>query len=396
MARKDDKGRVLRTNEYQRKDGRYTFRYKDRTGKTHYIYSNRLNPSDKTLKGKRKDLSLREKEEEIMKDQLDGISGGDITVLQLVERYVATKECMKLNTKKGYQTQLNRLRREAFGSMKIRDVHVEDAKKWFIKLHQEDELKYNTISSARGVLRPAFNMAVEEDMIGKNSFQFKLSEVVPEDSEPRIALTAEEEEEFLRFVKQDSHYSKYYDAFFILLNTGLRISEFCVLTKNDVNYEKGYISVTGQLLRYSDMVYRVELPKSKAGKRKIPMTKEVEQSFRRLWANRKTVNQSEPVVDGRSEFFCLDQFGKPTVSLHWENYITRIREKYYKKYHVHLPRITPHVMRHTFATKMVRKNMGTKQLAHMMGHAKVSVTLDIYTHLEYEDVKEEFQRVANL
>lgn len=43
--------------------------------------------------------------------------------------------------------------------------------------------------------------------------------------------------QFLKFVKDDNVYYKYYDAFYILFHTGLRISEFCGLTINDIDLD---------------------------------------------------------------------------------------------------------------------------------------------------------------
>lgn len=65
--RRDSKNRILRNGESQRRDGRYAFKYIDTTGKPQFVYSWKLEKTDKTPQGKRDDLSLREKEKQIMK-----------------------------------------------------------------------------------------------------------------------------------------------------------------------------------------------------------------------------------------------------------------------------------------------------------------------------------------
>ena len=95
----------------------------------------------------------------------------------------------------------------------------------------------------RGVLRSAFQMAVDDDNILKNPFQFELSSVIVNDTVPRQALTKDDEKRFLEFIKCDRHYSRYYDAFYLLFNTGLRISEFCGLTINDIDFTEMKIHV---------------------------------------------------------------------------------------------------------------------------------------------------------
>ena len=64
MKRRDNKGRLLHDNEFQRKDGRYQFRYMI-DGKPKYVYSWRLTENDTVPKGKRSDVCLRNKELEI-------------------------------------------------------------------------------------------------------------------------------------------------------------------------------------------------------------------------------------------------------------------------------------------------------------------------------------------
>ena len=91
--RRDNRNRILREGEYQRKDGRYRFRYIDEDGKEKNVYSWRLDKNDPMPKGKKREPSLREKEKQIEADLFDRIvtNGGNYTVLELVEKYVSLK-----------------------------------------------------------------------------------------------------------------------------------------------------------------------------------------------------------------------------------------------------------------------------------------------------------------
>lgn len=66
--RRDNRNRILREGEYQRKDGRYRFRYLDEDGKEQNVYSWRLDKNDPMPKGKKREPSLREKEKQIEAD----------------------------------------------------------------------------------------------------------------------------------------------------------------------------------------------------------------------------------------------------------------------------------------------------------------------------------------
>lgn len=225
--RRDNRNRILHEGEYQRADGRYRFRYVDIHGNEGNLYSWRLDHNDPIPKGKKMELSLREKEKQLEQDMFNGLvpGGGGLTVLELVEKYVSLKIGVRQSTYAGYKTVINLLKKDDFGKKRIDKVKLSDAKAWLIKLQRVDGKGYSSIHTIRGVLRPAFQMAEEDDLIRKNPFGFELVNVIVNDSVRREAVTRKQEREFLRFIKEDAHFCKYYDAIFILFNTGLRISD---------------------------------------------------------------------------------------------------------------------------------------------------------------------------
>lgn len=392
--RRDNKGRVLQIGENQLDDGRYAYRYTTPFGQRKTVYSWRLTASDPMPAGKRKDKSLREKIKEIEKKLRLEICCEDITVCELVEKYLMTKTGVKHSTRTGYKFVQNILAKEPFGQRKIASIKTSDAKIFLIKM-QEAGRGYSTIHTVRGVLRPAFQMAADDDMIVKNPFQFELHTVVVNDSVKRDALTREQERKFLQFILEDDHYSQYYDAFYILFKTGLRISEFCGLTIKDIDFRKKVIKVNHQLQRTSDMRYICEKTKTENGVREVPMTPDVMDAFKRIIKMRPKP-KIEPIVDGYSGFLFLDKNGKPRVALHWEKYFQLSVAKYNKIYRAQLPQITPHVCRHTFCTNMAKSGMNPKVLQYIMGHGDISVTLDTYTHIKSEDAIAEMERLDYL
>ena len=278
--RRDNRNRILREGEYQRTDGRYRYRYIDEDGKEKNVYSWRLDKNDPTPRGKKRELSLREKEKQIQADLFDHIAtrGGNYTVVELVEKQTSLKTGVGHNTKAGYKTVINILNREAFGKQRIDKIRLSDAKAWLIKLQQVDGRGYSSIHSIRGVLRPAFQLAVDDDLI-------------------------------------------------------------------------------------------------------------------RILANR-VAPKIEPMVDGYAGFLFLDKNDKPMVALHWEKYLEHIIEKYNKIYRIQMPKVTPHVCRHTFCSNMAKSGMNPKTLQYIMGHSDISVTLNVYTHVQFDDAQAELLRVA--
>ena len=210
-------------------------------------------------------------------------------MLELVEKYISLKTGVRHNTAAGYKTVIGILKKEAFGRQRIDRVHLSDAKAWLIKLQQVDGKGYSSIHSIRGVLRPAFQMAVDDDLLRKNPFGFELASVVVNDSVTREAITRKQERDLLQFIKNDM----------------------------------------------------------------------------------------------------------PMVALHWEKYLQHIVEKYNRIYRIPMPKVTPHVCRHTFCSNMAKSGMNPKTLQYIMGHADIGVTLNTYTHVSYEDAKGELLRLAH-
>lgn len=315
-----------------------------------------------------------------------------ISVITLTEQYVATKTNVRLTTKSGYQTVLNLLKSDYFGQQKIDTVKVSDVKLWFTSLQRERGKRFSTIHSIKSVLKPAFQLAVDDGCIIRNPFDFDLSSVVANDCTTRESLSSQDEKRFLEFLKTDPHFSQYYEGIYILFNTGLRISEFCGLTIKDIDFKKHRLIIDHQLNKLGSSGYYIEKPKTDNGIRIIPMSPDVEACFRTILAQRIQPHK-EPVVDGKSGFIFLDKNGNIAYSLHWEHYFKNALHRYNATHRKKLPKITPHICRHTFCSNMAKRGMNPKTLQYIMGHSDISVTLNTYTHIKYEDAVAEFKRL---
>lgn len=394
--RRDSKHRVLRRGESIRADGKYQFKYHV-GGKPHFVYSWRLEPTDPLPVGKKPCLSLRELEKQIGYD-LDNwldLLGKNITVLELVERYLKTKVGMRPNTLVNYNFVKNILKDEAFGQQKISKVKTSDAKLFLIKMQQEDGRGHSTIKTVRGVLRPAFQMAVDDDILMKNPFQFELAGVVVNDSVTREAVTKDQMRKFLRFVHDDVVYCKYYEVVYILFHTGMRISEFCGLTLKDIDLKNKTVNIDHQLQRTSKREYVIEPTKTNAGTRVIPITDEVADMFRSIIEDRPNY-KVEKVVAGYSGFLFLDKDYMPLVAMHWEHRFNSMVYRYNEIYKVQMPNITPHVCRHTYCSNQAKAGMNPKTLQYLMGHSDIAVTLNVYTHVGLENAENELRKMQTL
>ena len=182
----------------------------------------------------------------------------------------------------------------------------------------------------------------------------------------------------------------------------MRISEFCGLTVKDIDFTNHTINIDKQVIRTKDMDIIVQETKTASGKRILHMKAEVEECFKSIIRERtRAVNddnviQLEQTVGGYSGFLFIDDNGLPLVAMHWEHRLHNMVNRYNQIYKIQMPKITPHVCRHTYCSNMARKGMNPKTLQYLMGHSNISVTLNVYTHLGLQDAVEEMTRLQDL
>lgn len=377
--RKDNKGRLLKTGESQRKDGRYAYKYQDKNGKSKFLYSWRLTDTDPVPKGKRFCRSLRDLERDLQRDLMDGIdsSGKKMLLWQLYEKHNALKPNVRQSTETGRKYLMDILKSDTLGNMPIESIKPSDTKEWAIRM-KKNGYSYQTINNYKRSLKACFYTALNDDLVRKNPFNWNLSDVLEDDTEHKTALTDEQVNALLSFVQIDGVYQKYYNAIVVLLHTGLRISELCGLTTSDIDFEKGFIQVNHQI-NYDKGKYSINEPKTDSGIREIPMLEPVRKALMDEIKGRIDVQQI--LIDGYSDFVFLNQKSLPMYAHCYSNAFSSLIKKY-NKYHKgnELPLITPHTLRHTFCTNMANKKITPNTLQYIMGHKNITMTLGYYTH----------------
>ena len=190
----------------------------------------------------------------------------------------------------------------------------------------------------------------------------------------------------------DYTYCKYYEAVYILFHTGMRISEFCGLTLKDIDLKNKTVNIDHQLQRLGDMKYFIEETKTDAGKRKIPITDDGAEMFQAIIEDRQAPKH-EQLIDGYGGFLFYDDNGMPLVAMHWQHRFNHMVGRYNDIYRVQMPNITPHVCRHTYCSNQAKAGMNPKTLQYLMGHSDISVTMNVYTHIGFDDAEEELKRM---
>ena len=101
----------------------------------------------------------------------------------------------------------------------------------------------------------------------------------------------------------------------------------------------------------------------------------------------------EIMVQGYGGFLFRDKNGMSEMAMHWQHRFNHAVKRYNDIFKVQMPNITPHVCRHTYCSNMARARMNPKTLQYLMGHSDISVTMNTYTHLGFDDAKDEMVRL---
>ena len=377
--RKDNKGRVLQKGESQRADNTYMYRWTDTLGKRQTIYAKTLN-------------ELREKELVVKIDDKNGLlySKGNITGKELVERFLEEKVNLRVTTQENYSTKLKCFLNDSLSNVKIREIRLFMVKDFLKRLKNSG---YSTayVIQVKKILNTVFHMAVEEEVLMKNPFTFKLDFLEADSKEQRTALTEEQEKHFLSFVKEDKTFCYHYDMLVFLLHTGLRVGEICGLTLKDIDLTKRVITINKQLRNDSGQL-KVSPPKKKAGYRSIYLDDEALRAITAIIKNSKA-QKKDFIIDGYGGFVLYSKAGDLMYAELLSSTVSRIYSAY-KKSFPEAPFICAHVLRHTFCSNMINKGINLKALQKIMGHSKLDVTLNVYAHKDNEGAIEDMKKVV--
>lgn len=376
--------KTLQPNEYYNpKTKRYEYRYKDIFGKNRVISSYRLTPTDQVPKGKKTGKSLREKEAEInalLEDNID-IDGSKLTLLELINQYLESlynRKELSHNTKTGYNVTINCLKQYKLGYMELRKITPAHCEAWLSDMRKK--YKGSSIQTQISLIKRAFEYAVDYDYIAKNPF--RRITVDRSDSKPMEALSIEDMNRFLAFCSEDSRSAHCYNMLYILFWTGMRVSELCGLTIDNIDLDRRVLKVEKQLqcINHKHVVLK---PKTSNGIRYIPMTDGVYNCFKDTLEKRYLKGDVEPVCYDEREnaydgfVFLATRSRKTIVRGHVEEYLQNCINRFNTQNPDNpIRKFEPHICRHTFATNM--QLLPPKTLQSILGHGDYRTTMNNY------------------
>lgn len=397
QKRKDPKGRVLRDGEsYRKSDGRYCYRWTDKMHKTHSVYAQTLN-------------ELREREEKIIHDLSEGIKVGtqNPPLNDFYRRWIKSKVGLKPTTRSNYTYMYEHFVMDSFGLIKIQDIKKSDVREFYHSLISGSTRKMalNTLERIHEVLHQVFDLAVEDEYIRKNpsdKVMGELKRALNYDTPKRHALSQEQENAFMNYIKATPTFQHWLPLFIFFLRTGCRVSEIVGLRWEDVHLDEsgsgGYVEINHNMVYYAreretgtgkaKCYYAITTPKTRVGFRKIPLMPEVRQALLDEREFQKEVGITcNFTVDGYTDFIFLNRLGKAHNPNTINRTIKRITEAYNvdeleraEKEHrepILIPPFSCHNLRHTFCTRLWENGVNAKMVQDIMGYADFSTALDV-------------------
>lgn len=415
--RRDSKNRLLWKGEYQKDDGRYMYRYVDANGTARFVYSWTLTKTDRAPKGKTPGLCLRDLEKQIaedMHDNLDTFTARKKTVNDYFDIFIESKKKIKPTTRASYKRKYDQYLRDRIGGRQLSSVKYSDVCNCYNTILAEDEISAKTLKVVNAILCPIFHIAHKDNLIRSNPVVGALTEVLKAHDfkeNKRFALSPDEEKAFFDFIGSSKTYSKWKNLYAVMLGTGFRIGEICGLTWEDCDFKNNIIHVRRTLLYFQDDIsgkYRwsIQTPKTECSQRSIPMLGEVRKALLDEKKNRMIYGFCTSEIDGVSGFvFCNRDLGVVCPN-EANKRLTRIVNAYNKREQIAaasdgrdallLPHFSPHILRHTFCTRMREADVDVKVIQNVMGHSKVETTLNIYDELSMTRKQESFRNVDGL
>lgn len=391
--RKDKHGHALREGESIQADGMYRYQYVDERTKKRKVFRS------STLEG------LREKERQLLKDQLDDIDYGEantVTLNIVFDRYMQTKDSLKESTATNYIYMYNRFVRNTLGTRKVAAIKYSDVLRFYQRLLNEGHIQINTLDTIHCALHPAFTMAVRDGIIRSNPSDGVMGDLKKSTDYHvgvRHALTVDQQRSFMHHCRQSKEYSRWAPLLTVLLGTGCRVGEIIGLRWDDVDFENRIISINHSVSYHSRRTgingtrceYKVTTPKTKAGIRDVPMMDTV---YNALIEERDFQQQTgfcTAMVDGMSGFIFQNRYG----NIHNPHAINRAIERIRldcnqieshraveeKRSPVVIPHFSCHHLRHTFCSRFCERETNVKVIQAVMGHADIQTTMNIYAEV---------------
>lgn len=257
----------------------------------------------------------------------------------------------------------------------INDIELKDITKSDIQdIINQNITKPRTCQQIRLTIKQIMDCALDDDLIYKNPVR-KIE--LPKYEKPqKRALTTQEDalSDITEFTDREK-------AYILLIKwNGLRKEEALALTVNDFDFKKNVITIN-KAVTFVDNEPKVKSTKTSAGNRVLPLLEHVVAFFKYYLSNLSSEWLFTSLSDGKP-------ITEQSFKKMWQSIIRKMNKKGKElKYDVPLTGLTSHIFRHNYASMLYQVGVNPKEAQYLLGHASINVTMDIYTHINTDDLQ---------
>ena len=362
-------GKELGTGISQRKDGRYEARFTNHAGKRESVYG-------KTPAKVRQALL----EARIADDKKSHIIKNDITMNEWFDMWLEVyKKSCRNTTISHYKDWYNHVR------YSLGDKQVNEITPYQLQIEINNLKSNHCRKKVKYTLTNMFKYAQQDGIVTSNPAT-NLKTKIDHEFKKDIEVLDDEQIFLLLDYAKLCYATWFYPLVNVALFTGARIGEIFALTWGDIDFNKKKVHITKTMVYVNDgNGYKREVHPTKTGNgsRTVPLMKELIDILTE-WKD-----ECEIFGDVTDDTLLFTSHGNPLSEHNVSYYLNKIEKEINSKYpEVRFPHVTPHMFRHTFATKCVNSGMRPKTLQTILGHSDINITLNLYCHVK-DDVKTE-------
>lgn len=369
------KGKELGIGITQRKDGRYSAKFKSRSGKRVEKYFDKLPEARKWLS-----------EAKYEDDHGNIGSSSDMTVDAWFKYWITEikGKTIRWSTISNYKDRYNKNIKDCIGNMVISDVRPMHCQN-ILNIMEDAGYAGSTMEYTKVTLSAFFSDALENGLITSNPVTKNVKCIKGKENDIRF-MTVEEQEKFLNAAKESVNYLH----FLFVLQTGVRSSELRGIKWEDIDFKRRILYIRRSVVYDSyNAKFITGEPKTSAGYRNIPLTPIAYDILTKIKQNRESENRKIIVLEFADHVF-LNINGKLSANPGYDKCLRIICNK------AGIERVTMHTLRHTFATRCIESGMKPKTLQKILGHSTISMTMDLYVHVTDNEKEKEMKKFSEM
>jgi len=282
-----------------------------------------------------------------------------------------------------YETMVRLYLKPALGRKKLDRLTVAEVQTFLNSKLNGEGHAIGTVHVMRNVLSAALTRAMREEIISRNVA--RLATLPAVDAKRNQPWTADEARAFLRVAR----YDPLYPAFVLLLVYGLRRGEALGLRWVDVDFDEGHVHIRRQLVRVGKELHHGPV-KTRAGNRSLPLLGVVREALEIQRDGQKILREEAGKGWTDTGLVFTTRSGKPIEPRNLARSFARIVETH------KLRPIRVHDLRHTAASLLKKLGVAPRDAMEILGHSRISVTMEIYTHGDGESRENALKRVTGL